>query len=386
VLLAGVALTLPNRTDMAWGRPKFAPAVQGDLPDGDAIDRRVRPLLENHQEVGIVVGVLDKGRARISAYGETALSREVPKPSTAFEIGSITKVFLATLLYSFVDERSLSLETPLKDLLPAEAVVPSQDGREITLEHLASHTSGLPRVPPQDPTWAELSFPLFGGNPYVSLSPESVLESLSRTELMTAPGEQSDYSNFGAMILGMALQRHSGRSFQELVRRRICEPLGMRDTFSGVPPDGKPRPTATGYSALFALGPVRLGFLAEPWVMTPGTEGAGNLCSTVEDMLRFLEANLNAPDGPLGRVLDACHTPRYDAGHGMKVGLGWHWMTVEGLDEPIVWHNGGTGGYSSFMGFVKDSQVGVVVLSNTLNLEGGIDNLGVDILKLLASE
>ena len=239
--------------------------------------------------------------------------------------------------------------------------VPSKGDRAITLLDLSTHTSGLPRLP--------TNFrPADGNNPYADYSVENLYEFLSTYRLPREPGRQLSYSNYGVGLLGHALALQAGTSYEELLRDRICRPLDMNDTVIVVTDALRPR---------FAPGYADGGAPASHWDI-PTLAGAGAIRSTVDDMLRFLRANID-PDGtPLAAAIRATHRVRYE-GTGQSIGLGW----FVGPDAPSVrWHNGGTGGFHTFAGFDTERRVGVVVLCNTATF--AVDRLGFELLNKLA--
>lgn len=229
----------------------------------------------------------------------------------------------------------------------------------ITLLHLATHSSGLPRLPdnldPADPT-----------NPYADYTVAQLYAFLSSHELGRDIGDTVEYSNLGVGLLGHALATRAGSDYETLVRDRVLGPLVMLDTSITLTPSARDR-LATGHDR--ALDPVA------NWDI-PTFAGAGALRSTVNDMLTFLEANLGARQTPLRIAIEATHLSQRSFGQpNMDIGLGWLLRTQHG--RTIAWHNGGTGGYRSFLGFDTSSGTGVVVLSNTARSP---DDLGFHLL------
>jgi hypothetical protein len=179
-------------------------------------------------------------------------------------------------------------------------------------------------------------------------------------------GAQYEYSNFGAGLLGHVLSLKAGTDYESLVVQRICNPLGMKSTRIQLTPQMQSR---------LAQGHNQTGETVLNWDL-PTLPGAGALRSTANDLLIFLAANMGLKKSTLDSAMQLTHTPRRPAGTpDMQIGLGWHILKRNGCE--IVWHNGGTGGYHSFMGFDKTSGVGVVVLSNSLN---DVDDIGLHLL------
>jgi CubicO group peptidase (beta-lactamase class C family) len=309
--------------------------------------------------VGIVLGVVNPDGVQYFTYGSAALSGDQPlNESTVFEIGSISKVFTSILLADMVERGDVALDDPIQRYLPDSVEAPTRNGASITLGHLATQTSGLPRMPdnfaPADPT-----------NPYADYSTVQMYEFLSKHTLRRDIGSQYEYSNYGVGLLGHLLERRAGMSYDELVRQRIAHPLGMPDTRIKLTPDMRDR-SATGHSGSREVS---------NWDI-PTLAGAGALRSTARDMLVFLAANIGLTKSPLQSAMENTHRPRQEtARSNLSIGLGWHILTSG--DRQIVWHNGGTGGYRSFAGFAKDSETGVVVLTNTAS---SADDIGFHFL------
>ena len=186
------------------------------------------------------------------------------------------------------------------------------------------------------------------------------------------PGERVKYSNLGAGLLGDALARAAGQPYETLVRERICRPLGIVDTL--VSP-------SLEQAARLALGHTRRG-RPVPRFQIPALAGAGALRSTATDMLRFLEANLDPASTPLAAQLERIQQPRHRMGRRMEVGLGWLIFRPPDQAGPVLWHNGGTNGFHSFVAVARETNTAVVVLSNTAR---SVDRLGLRLLKALGN-
>ena len=309
-----------------------------------AVDAAVLPL----RHPALVVGVLRDGRPEILAYGAAT-------PASIFEIGSITKVFTSRLLVLLDAEGKVAFDDAVQRHVPPGWVVPAREGRPITLAQLATHTSGLPVLPANlDPRDAR--------NPYADYSDDRLRAFLAGYKLRRPPGERYEYSNLGAGLLGWVLARVDGRSYEEAVVARIGDPLGLKDTRIRLSDDQKRR-QVPGHSA---------GVPVWNWDI-PVISGAGALRSTAGDLLRFLADNLEHPD--------VGHEPRFRTSEkGPWVGLGWHLSPLPQSGRTMIWHNGATGGYRSFAGFVKESRTAVVVLANSTE---EVDALAVAVLDIL---
>jgi CubicO group peptidase (beta-lactamase class C family) len=274
---------------------------------------------------------------------------EPPTAGTLFEIGSITKVFTATLLALMAGAGEVALDDPVDRFLPDGVRLPVR-GRPITLADLATHSSGLPRLPKG---LLRMALWKHRANPYAAFTVDQLHRAVREARLKREPGRRARYSNFGVGLLGYALARRAGTTYGELVRARICEPLGLVDTFVDVPPERRDR---------LADGHGRRGKPVSHWDL-PTLAGAGALKSTVDDMLRFLALQQDAGDGPLARAARATHVPRLRRLR-LEHCLGWVALGSR-AGRRVYWHDGGTGGFRSFCAFTLDPPARVVVLASS---------------------
>lgn len=336
-------------------------AAEAEAWSDAEVGRILEERIDRYQKsVGIVVGLLDAQGSRIVARGKPGGPSERPLDGdTVFEIGSVSKVFTTTLLADMVEHGELGLDDPISRLLPAAVKVPAVGGHEITLLHLATHSSGLPRLP-------DNLVPADDGNPYADYTVEQMYAFLRSPGPGREPGARTEYSNLGVGLLGHLLGLKSGAGFEALVHQRITGPLGMAHTAVSLSPEMQAR-LAPGHGR--GLEPVK------NWDL-PTLAGAGALRSTANDMLRFLGANLELVESSLQPAMRRARAPQRDFTiPGTKIGLGWVLQSGHGAD--LVWHNGETGGYHSFAGFDLAGRRGVVVLSNSSN---DIDDIGLHLL------
>jgi CubicO group peptidase (beta-lactamase class C family) len=338
-----------------------------DVVGLDAVDLLAEQAMRSGRRVGLVVGCLQGGARRVIGHGRVRLDGpDVPEGGTVFEIGSITKVFTALLLADLTEQGVVDPGDPLARHLPAWVRVPTLGGRPLTLGDLASHAGGLPR----DPRGTLGRWLGDRHNPNAALSVEQLYAGLAKTRLRRRPGQRVKYSNLGGGLLGQALARAAGQPYEALVRQRICLPLGMPDTV--IAPTGE-------QADRLATGHTRRGRPVPPLEL-PALAGAGALRSTATDLLRFLEANLDPARSPLAAPLERCQRPRLRMGRHLEVGLGWLIAHPPGGAGPVLWHNGGTSGFRSFAGLIKERGAAVVVLSNTAR---SVDRLGLRLLEAL---
>lgn len=325
----------------------------------EEVKESIKERIDNGESVGMVVGFIDsRGKREYFSHGSMDLSGDRSlDENSIYEIGSITKVFTCIALADMVLEGEIGLDDPAEKYLPETVHLPGRNGAKMTLAHLAAHTSGIARMPnnfhPADP-----------GNPYADYSVENMYEFLSGYTLNRDIGETYEYSNLGMGLLGHILSLRAGMDYERLIVERVCRVLGMKNT-GIVLTEKMKRNLAKGHA---------LGKEVPNWDI-PTLAGAGALRSDAKDMLVFLAANIGIKRSRLSQAMEMTHEARVDAGRNMKVGLGWH-ILDNGRTE-IIWHNGGTGGYRTFCGFIKEKKIGVVVLSNT-NISA--DDIGFHLL------
>lgn len=283
-------------------------------------------------------------------------------PRTIFQVGSVTKVFTALLLADMAERGEVRLADPAARYLPG-----ARDAAgSVTLADLATHTSGLPRLP-GGLSWSARLSP---HDPYAHY-PAPWFRRVGRRALRTGSGGSPyAYSNFGYGLLGYLLGQAAGSDYETLVTTRVCGPLGLADTTFEVPGPSRAR-KAQGHQGGRPVPDWRMGALA----------GAGGLYSTAADLARFLQACLaaagssggsgaadrstasgSAPDGPLAPAIRAALAPRQPVPGG-DIGLAWHHARRDG--HRIAWHNGMTGGFSAMIAFDPDRGLGVAALASS---------------------
>jgi len=333
--------------------------LAGALKNGD---------LAPSTDAGVTIGVISHGKRLTFSYGTA-------KDDSVYEIGSVTKTFTALLLAQMVEQGKVRLNTPVRKLLPAGTVDKPNSGAEITLLDLSDQHSGLPRLP-------DNLKPADMKNPYADYDAKKLYAFIKQHGVALPPNAPFLYSNLGVGLLGQALANRAGMSYADLLHQEITGPLGMHETGIALTPEMKAR-LIRGHDGQHHP--------AQLWDMD-ALVGAGGIRSTATDMLTYLEAQLH-PDQlpksvlktPQGKTLPAaiakCHVVHADVGQGMHIALNWFRFDQTGS----YWHNGATGGYSSYALFNPQQDFAVVVLSNTsLSGEGSFaDKLGMHIAQRL---
>ena len=347
---------------LALASPISAQHSEQHFPDDSKLLELIQTRVEEGRATGIVLGVLEAdGSERFVAFGKAGEGAAPLSAESVFEIGSITKAFTGILLAEMSLSGDLSLEQPIQENIPEVLRVPGTLGQVIRLVDLATHRSGLPRLPHNmDPADVR--------NPYADYTVEMMYEFIGTYRLTRDVGAEYEYSNLGVGLLGHALAHRMGGDYELALHERILDPLDLKFTGISLNPEMKSRLTS-GHDAE--------GKEVPHWDL-PGLAGAGALRSNAKDMLRFLRANIGEPTTKLERAMRISHEPREKAQGANMIGLCWHILSVG--EERIVWHNGGTGGYRAFAGFDPDKEVGVVVLMNSIQ---GADDIGLHLLNNL---
>jgi CubicO group peptidase (beta-lactamase class C family) len=319
----------------------------------------IKSRVDAKKSTGMVVATIEPdGSSSIAAFGDPGPGARPLDADSVFEIGSITKVFTATLLADMADRGEVKLDDPVALYLPSSVRVPEHNGKKITLIDLSMQVSGLPRMPdnfrPADPL-----------NPYADYTTERMFDFLSRYQLTRDIGAQFEYSNVGVGLLGQALSRRAGKTYEALAIERVLKPLHMDHTGITLTP---------WMRAHLAKGHNASGEVTPNWDI-PAFAGAGALRSTMNDMLKFARANLDGSGGRLQRAMQQTHVTRHDAGADMSIGMNWLIRRLNGRD--VIWHNGGTGGYRTWIGFDKAHKIAAIVLTNSAI---GNDDLGFELV------
>jgi D-alanyl-D-alanine-carboxypeptidase/D-alanyl-D-alanine-endopeptidase len=273
------------------------------------------------------------------------------------------------------------LDEPVAELLPAGMELPAE-ARGITLRQLTTHTSGLPSLPGNFSFWHTLGKMMTGGNPYDDYTEADFREGVRSVELDAKPGTEFEYSNFGMDLLGYALAQKAGMGYEAYIKQQVCEPLGMQDTTVTLSAEQKQR-FVQGFVSVSTLGRLIHYDRAAPWDLPSHLAGAGALRSSAADMLIYLKANMR-PQGPLANAIRTTHRELYRGEEGPVIGMNWIRSWNPSLGQWIIWHNGETGGFRSFLGFGADGRVGVVILSNVA--DESVDELGEAVLSDLSEQ
>ncbi len=312
---------------------------------GTAIDDTVGRLARR-AVAGAVVVVIDGTTVTFHARGHAGPGARPLDESSVFEIGSVTKTFTALVLASMVTDGSVSLDDPVSKYVRAGSIAD-----QVTLLDLATHTAGLRRLPGNRRFLlrALLSDP----DPYRDLTERDLEDALRHARPRGTVGTTFRYSNFGFALLGLALARAADRDWADLVADRVCAPLGLSDT-------GVTRTTEQRNRS--ARGHDRFGAPVSDWNFA-SIAPAGALHSTARDLSIYVRAHMEPDATPIAAALVAVQQPRRRRDERDEIALGW--LQRRTPTGSVTWHNGGTGGFGSFVGFDRGGGPGVVVLTNT---------------------
>jgi len=298
----------------------------------------------------LVIAFVDGNKSEVATFGKLD-DGSVPNGRTVYEIGSVTKTFTAALLAEAIQSGRVKPDTPVAALLPGWKV-PARSGKQITLENLATQFSGLPYMPDNlaasDPA-----------NPYANYDANKLQGFLASYELKRDPGQAYEYSNVGFGVLGFALTQPD--SYGHAVQTHVFQPLGM--TMSSVGLNQTTR-------AHLARGHNRRNQAVENWNFYV-LAGCGGIDSTADDMMRYLKSNIGEISSALSPAFRLAQQPRSAVDKADRIGLAW--MTRAAKPADVIWHNGTTFGYASFIGFTTDGMRGIVILSN---ISESVDDLG----------
>jgi CubicO group peptidase (beta-lactamase class C family) len=313
--------------------------------------------------MGLAVGVTGPGGRRFVAAGRRSASDPRPPAiDSEIQIASITKLFTALILMDMVRRGEARLDQPLAELLPRSVKVPTRNGRQITLVDLATHTSGLPREADFDEEIED--------DPWNGFTEAELYKAVAAEPPDHDIGTGYVYSNFGYCLLADALARRAGEPWPTLAERRVLRPLGLADTRVHLDP-GQARRMLPGHGK--DLKPMKR------WRMDQAAVGIGGLNSTAADLMSFLEAAMGLRSTPLAPAFQAMLSvkrpkpPQPGEFRVREVAIGWHIQHSRGGDA--LWHDGGTGGYSTFAGYNPALKTGVVILSNSW-ASGDLHDLG----------
>ena len=339
------------------GQPVMADQQGADDElDVASFDAAVSKMREDARAPGMAVAVLRNGQIlHAKGYGITGPSGQPVTPQTAFQIGSITKSFVALVILQLASEGKLDLDDPVTRHVPTFRTASRSQSNRITIDHLVTHRSGLTTL---DGNSAKEVDPGLSG-------PAAAVAALAGAQLFAEPGTNFQYSNANYVVLSHLIEVLDSRPFEQALKARIFEPLGMVNSFVQVPPSDAVA-IATGYRLWFGA--------PRPWRPESGAVpdrrmiGAGGVSASIEDLARYVEAVRTRDPRIVPKGADGLFVikPFYE-----QWGYGYGWYTDTAGDEPAFVHSGFTPGFFALATMVPAKGQVVVVLTNMSGLAHG---------------
>ncbi len=319
---------------------------------------------------GLVIGVIDNGTTYEYAYGRLSKENNTkPNQHTIFQIGSISKVFTSTILMGMVQDSIVRLHDKITDFLPDSLAQQNNWLQNITLAQLATHTSGLPKIP------YNISMTITDKeNPYSNYQIEDLYHFLGNYEPIIVKKKKKNtefsYSNLGMGLLGHLLENAAKMSFDSLLNDYIIHPLQLEHTCITLSEQQQKK---------LAIGHYFSGRTIKELTYKTLYSSEG-LYSSLSDMIKFVQANLVIDEKD--NIFRLTHTPLYHTQmRFVKMAYGWFVISKGRKNTPtVITHSGRTGGYSNYVAFDKEKQIGVVVMSNSAHR---IDEIGIEVFEIL---
>jgi CubicO group peptidase (beta-lactamase class C family) len=317
----------------------------------------VQEQMAYHHQPGVSIGIVhDQELVWAKGFGHRDVERGLPAtPGTIYRIASITKTFTATAIMQLRDAGKLQLDDPVAKHLPWFTYRNRfPDAPVVTIRHVLTHTSGLPR---------EADFP-YWTDPGAFPTREEIIEALHDQESIFEPETRYKYSNLALALAGEIVVAVSGEAYADYIQRHILDPLGMTNSYVRTEEIDRER-LATGYEVMRPDGAQPV----SPETDSKGLTPAANMSSTVEDLARYISLQLR--EGSVGgskilrgstlREMHRVHWLDADWQSGRGLGFGvWR----QGA-RTVVGHGGWVGGYRTQIAFDPKSKIGVVVLTNS---------------------
>jgi D-alanyl-D-alanine-carboxypeptidase/D-alanyl-D-alanine-endopeptidase len=309
-------------------------------------------------KAGIAVGYIEGENTTIAFIGNSAFTEK-----TLFEYGSITKVITANILMQLVDDGDLQLDDSLNKFLPEDIQAPQWE--TVTLLDLATHTAGLPNSPP---SLSSVQLAKRGIDPFADYDEARLYQDIQNTKVKSIGNWE--YSNYGYALLGLVLRQQTNIDYAELVKQRILDPLEMKDA------------TIDGWSSDNIAPPLNSSGGSSNYWNFKAFSSAGALRDNILDGVSFLKASMSACQSNDIIARSNCQiqqSTNIQTYKHSEMGLGWN-RTLKDNDI-VIWKNGNTGGYSAFIGFNPEKQIGIILLSNVALFQPfSVDNAVVQFL------
>jgi CubicO group peptidase (beta-lactamase class C family) len=375
-----------------WGcnkevTPKTKEEVLTNNPLTTVIDRRVDSIFRNYaakvETAGFSLAILEGNEVNTYHYGETRLgNKKLPDDKTLYEIGSVTKTFIAQSLLHWLYIQQIDINTPVKEYLPGQLGDKlSPNNTPVTFRHLLAHLSGLPRIPNDLPNTTD---------PYQGYDSGKVYSYISKNNLVRMPGtlptsEQEAYNYYSNLAYGLAgiiLERNKKQSLQQILQDDFFGTSERGTDFFGIFPM-----TSTTLASIEDISnrafPHNNKNTAGYWHFSGGMAAAGGIKSCLADMIQYAKGQISAANGIGGgtdeaAIIQACQTPVVKINGKDYFGLGWEFYYTN-TNKKIIVKDGGTGGFTAFIAFEPKTKKAVVALFNNENT----NNMAAPLISLL---
>lgn len=362
------AITIANKTDLT-NQSSLTPSFK-EMPNN--VKEFILDDIVNKSNAALVIGLIDPNGTKVYSFGNISKENNMPvNGSTIFNIASITKTFTTLVLADMVKHGIVNLDDPIEKYLPSNVKMPQYNGTKITLENLATHTSGLPYMPSN--IWINNTI----GDLNPNYNETQLYQALSNTTLLSKPGTKFLYSDFGMGLLGHILSVKEGVTYEQLVEDRILDVLGMNDTKITISQDD--------IKYRFPVGHQNGSEIQTPEVPDVFA-GAGAFRSTADDLLKYLSANMGLLNTKLDDSIALQHLIQHPSmtanpmNYSEYVALGWRVLTNFGSET--LAHTGSINGWNANVGFIPTKQIGVVSLCSCDLSDADTGNLGFVLLGL----
>lgn len=315
----------------------------------EQVNAVVTEQMEKWAIPGISVATLVDGQVETAVFGISSIATGAPiQPDTLLQIGSISKIFTTTLVMTFVDEGLLDLDTPVINYIPDLSLTDGNARESITLRHLVTHMSGF---------YGDRFDDHGIGDDALSKAVAAFYD----LPQQTAPGELWTYCNAGFDLSARIMELVSGERFEDLMRTRVFEPLGL-DTTTYFASEAIRNPVSVGHE-----GDAGKLTISDPWPIPRRSNGAGGISATTTQLLTFAQMHMN--DGEMNgtRVISAksaraMRNEEAIADAFRTWGLGWSRNEING--ELIVEHGGATNGFTARLVLVPSRKSAIAILTN----------------------
>jgi CubicO group peptidase (beta-lactamase class C family) len=356
-----------QRVDLARRIVDWVERHAGESAPGSSVKSAARPLdarhwqqrlaelAERHQVPGAVLGIARGAHSEVAAHGVLNKATGVTTTrDSLFQIGSITKVWTATLAMQLVDEGTLDLDAPIAEVLPELRLADAQVAQRVTMRHLLSHTSGIDGDVFTDTGRGDDCLERFVGR----------LDEAAQTHPL---GATFSYCNSGFVLAGRVIEKLTGMSWDRALRERLCVPLGLEHTVT-LPEDALRFRIAMGHDSVGDEPPQPV----PAWSLPRSAGPAGLITATAEDVLAFARLHLAGGTAPDGTRLLSEHAaremtePQVDLPDSLTLGDSWGlgWIRFGWDDHRLIGHDGSTLGQAAFLRVLPEQDLAVTLLTN----------------------